>query len=76
MGRPLSLSKKGGALFGQESFRSDPRVRMVHLSDISQREEFRHISYAGMACVKTYCGLGFAGYSEALKYLVEHHKEQ
>ena len=48
----------------------------VHLSDISQREEFRHISYAGMACVKTYCGLGFAGYSEALKYLVEHHKEQ
>ena len=28
MGRPLSLSKKGGALFGQESFRSDPRVRM------------------------------------------------
>ena len=48
----------------------------VHLSDIFQREEFRHISYAGMACVKTYCGLGFAGYSEALKYLVEHHKEQ
>lgn len=46
----------------------------VHLSDISQREEFRHISYAGMACVKTYCGLGFAGYSEALKYLVEHYK--
>lgn len=48
----------------------------VHLSDIYQREEFRHISYAGMACVKTYCGLGFAGYSEALKYLVEHYKEQ
>lgn len=48
----------------------------VHLSDISQREEFRHTSYAGMACVKTYCGMGFAGYIGALKYLVEHYKEQ
>ncbi|MCI5994206.1 MAG: 3-dehydroquinate dehydratase, partial [Clostridiales bacterium] len=31
----------------------------VHLSDVSQREAFRQISYAGMACVKTYMGLGF-----------------
>ena len=46
----------------------------VHLSDIAQRESFRHISYAGMACVKTYCGMGFAGYREALKYLVDHYQ--
>ena len=41
----------------------------VHLSDISEREEFRHISYAGMACVKTFKGLGFDGYVQALKFL-------
>ncbi|MBR3276715.1 MAG: type II 3-dehydroquinate dehydratase [Eubacterium sp.] len=44
----------------------------VHLSDISEREEFRHISYAGMACVKTFKGLGFDGYVQALKYLKEN----
>ena len=45
----------------------------VHLSDVSAREEFRHISYAGMACVKTYAGFGFDGYRMAIEYLVEHH---
>ncbi len=44
----------------------------VHLTDISEREEFRHVSYAGMACVKTYKGLGFDGYVEAIKYLYEY----
>jgi len=42
----------------------------VHLSDIMQREEFRHISYAGMACKTTFKGLGFEGYSKALEYLM------
>ena len=41
----------------------------VHLSDVSAREEFRHISYAGMACEKTFMGLGFDGYKEAILYL-------
>ena len=41
----------------------------VHLSDVSKREAFRQISYAGMACIKTYMGLGFDGYAEAIKYL-------
>ncbi|MBR2582453.1 MAG: type II 3-dehydroquinate dehydratase [Oscillospiraceae bacterium] len=41
----------------------------VHLSDVSVREEFRHISYAGMACEKTLMGLGFDGYKEAILYL-------
>ena len=41
----------------------------VHLSDVSLREEFRHISYAGMACEKTFMGLGFDGYREAVLYL-------
>ena len=44
----------------------------VHLSDVSLREPFRQISYAGMACVKTIKGLGFEGYREAMKYLKEN----
>ena len=44
----------------------------VHLSDVSQRETFRQISYAGMACVKTYAGYGFEGYRLAAEYLKEH----
>ena len=41
----------------------------VHISDVSRREPFRQISYAGMACVKTYMGLGFEGYCQALLFL-------
>ena len=41
----------------------------VHISDVSTREPFRQISYAGMACVKTYMGLGFDGYAEAIRFL-------
>lgn len=43
----------------------------VHLSDINTREPFRHISYAGMACIATYKGLGFQGYGESLKKLLQ-----
>ena len=41
----------------------------VHISDVSAREAFRQISYAGMACVKTIMGMGIAGYKEALLFL-------
>ena len=41
----------------------------VHLSNVNERESFRHISYAGMACEKTYAGFGFSGYKMAIEYL-------
>lgn len=44
----------------------------VHLSDINAREPFRRVSYAGMACIKTYAGLGFEGYKKAMEALIEH----
>ncbi len=47
----------------------------VHLSDVSQREAFRQVSYAGMACIKTYMGLGFEGYRQAILYLKAHLSE-
>ena len=44
----------------------------VHISDVSTREDFRQISYAGKACIKTYMGLGFDGYRQAILYLKNH----
>ena len=41
----------------------------VHISDVSQREDFRQISYAGKACVKTIMGQGFDGYRQAILWL-------
>ena len=44
----------------------------VHISDPMQREAFRHISYPGMACVKTIRGHGMDGYKEAILFLKEY----
>lgn len=44
----------------------------VHLSDVNAREPFRHISYAGQACLKTYAGFGFEGYKMAVEFLKNH----
>ena len=44
----------------------------VHISDVDAREPFRQVSYAGMACVKTYKGLGFDGYIEAVRFLEDY----
>ena len=43
----------------------------VHISDVSQREDFRQVSYVRLYCVKTICGHGFDGYLEAIDYLLE-----
>ena len=41
----------------------------VHISDVTTREDFRKISYAGLACEAHFIGLGFEGYKKALEYL-------
>lgn len=43
----------------------------VHISDVTQREDFRQISYAGMACEEHIIGKGLEGYHLAMKYLCE-----
>ena len=47
----------------------------VHLSDVTKREDFRQVSYARLACVKTYMGLGFEGYRQAILYLKQYLEE-
>ena len=44
----------------------------VHITDVSKREDFRQISYAGKACVKTYMGLGLDGYRQAILWLKDY----
>ena len=41
----------------------------IHLSKLETREDFRQISYPGLACFKTITGLGIQGYEEAIKSL-------
>ena len=43
----------------------------VHISDVSQREDFRQVSYAGKACIKTIMGQGLDGYRQAMVFLRE-----
>lgn len=43
----------------------------VHLSDVTQREAFRQISYAGMACCCHFIGEGKHGYVHAMEKLIE-----
>ena len=44
----------------------------VHISDVTAREDFRQISYAGMACKKSFIGLGFEGYLRGIDFLTEN----
>lgn len=48
----------------------------VHISDITAREPFRALSVTAPACVKTIMGRGFAGYIEAMDYLLKNGKDR
>ncbi len=43
----------------------------VHLSNVREREGFRQVSYAGMACFHTVMGEGIEGYRTALQIMKE-----
>ena len=44
----------------------------IHISDVTKREDFRQISYAGMACFEHIIGKGLDGYLIAIDKLMEH----
>ena len=41
----------------------------VHISNVMEREEFRHPSFVSLVAKKTYMGLGFEGYRRAVRFL-------
>ena len=43
----------------------------IHISDVSKREDFRQISYAGMACRWHFIGEGLDGYLHAMRVMKE-----
>lgn len=42
----------------------------VHISDIKQREDFRHHSYLEDVCIRSFIGRGLEGYAEGVEYLL------
>jgi len=50
---------------------SQLRAVEVHISNIYQREEFRHKSFTGPACVGVITGLGLEGYHAAIRFLLK-----
>lgn len=50
----------------------DTPVVEVHISNIYEREPFRHHSYLKANCVKSIVGKGLVGYKEAVYYLIEY----
>lgn len=44
----------------------------VHISEVSEREDFRQKSYIRLAAVKTITGKGFDGYTMAMDFLIDH----
>ncbi len=45
----------------------------VHISQVSEREQFRQISYVSYYCFKTIMGKGFDGYIEAIDLLADNY---
>lgn len=50
-----------------------PKVE-IHISDITQREEFRKISVTAPVCDKQIYGQGLSGYLQAIDYILENFK--
>ncbi len=48
----------------------------VHISNIREREPFRHVSVVEPAVSHTIMGRGWRGYLEAVDWLLEHTKER
>ena len=68
---PAAYTHTSVALLDAVKAVSLPTVE-VHISDVSKREAFRHISYPGLACIKSFVGFGLEGYRMAILYLKDY----
>ena len=48
----------------------------VHVSNVYEREDFRQISYVGLACAHKVVGKGIAGYQAAIFYLKDNFRSR
>lgn len=67
---PAAYTHTSVALLDALKAVSIPAVE-VHISDVSKREAFRQVSYVREYCETTISGHGFAGYTEAMDYLIQ-----
>ena len=44
------------------------RTAEVHLTEPKEREDFRRVSYVGMAAERTFSGRGFESYADAIRH--------
>ena len=67
---PAAYTHTSVALLDALKAVSIPAVE-VHISNVSEREDFRQISYVRLAAIATIAGKGFEGYLEAMDLLKE-----
>ena len=46
----------------------------VHLTNVNEREEFRHVDYLSLVSIKTCMGKGFDSYIDAIDYFIKEEK--
>lgn len=68
---PAAYTHTSIAIFDAVKAVGIPTVE-VHLSKVSEREDFRQISYIRLAAAATITGKGFEGYGEAILWLKEN----
>ncbi len=66
---PAAYTHTSVALLDAVKATSLPCVE-VHISNVSERENFRQVSFIRAACQKTISGHGMDGYLEAVDYLI------
>lgn len=47
------------------------RTAEVHLTEPKEREDFRRVSFVGMAAERTFSGCGFESYADAIRYFAQ-----
>ena len=47
------------------------RTAEVHLTEPKEREDFRRVSFVGMAAERTFSGRGFDSYADAIRYFAQ-----
>lgn len=47
----------------------------VHISNVHQREDFRHHSFLSPACLGVICGFGLHGYAMAIDGIIAHNSK-